>query len=151
LVFIHLFIFKGGFNMSLSASLALAIAVLSLRHIIQSKILQSTDETNRQELAKRIEKLSLVILVPFGFLMEIIGIAAGYVFPPMLQVSGDGFISVGFTLILTSITSLIQSQSLIYTGDRAKAFGRTVGVYAWICFGVSIIALILFVYNLVRQ
>jgi hypothetical protein len=132
--------------MTLEASLAFAIAVLSLRLIIQSKILKSTDGSDRQELAKRIEKVSLVILVPFGILMEI----AGKVLLPMLQVSGDSFISIGVTLIITSITSLVQSQSLIYTGDRAKAFARKVGVYAWVCFVAAIIALILIVYVLVR-
>lgn len=120
--------------MVLLGSLLLAMAVLSLRLIIQSRVLTETDKIRSNRLAKLIEKLTYVLIIPVGLIMVI----AGCIWWDLLK---DAFIPVGFTLIVASIIMLVQSKSLTVSGDNAVRFGRYIKVLAWVLAGVTVVGL----------
>jgi len=111
--------------MVLLGSLLLAVAVLSLRLMIQSHILTATNESKKDRFAKLVQKLNYVLIIPIGLIMLI----AGCVWWNLLK---DNFIPVGVTLIIASITMLVQSKSAIVSGDKAIRFGRYIRVLSWV-------------------
>ena len=118
----------------LQGSLLIATGVLSLRLLIQSRTLTTTDESKKDKLARTVVGLTYKLIIPVGLAMVI----AGCIWWDLLKGTS---IAVGFTLIVASITFLVQSKSLTVSGDEAVRFGRRVEVWAWILFGAAVVGL----------
>ena len=121
--------------MALALFLTLALALFALTLIIQSQILRTTDDNERQRLVNRVKNVTLRLLVPISVIMVIVGFTSVMFYPSL----HDSSISVGFTLMGTSVVMLIRGESLRKTGDEAISFGRRIGIYAWIFFIVAIL------------
>lgn len=121
-------------NMALLGSLLLVMAVLSLTLMMQGRALTVTDASKKDKLAKNIEKLTYILTISVGLAMVI----AGFIWWDLLK---DTFIPVGFTLLAASVTFLVQSKSLVVSGDAAVGYGRYVKVLAWVLFAVTIVGL----------
>ena len=117
----------------LLGAIGLAMAVLGLNLIIQSRILLDNDE-KLTALSKQLRKLTYFIAIPLGVILSVIGI----IMPAFME----SFISVGVTLIILAITMLIQSQALDSMGDKKVSVGRKTRVWAYICTGIGLITVI---------
>ncbi len=118
----------------LLGAIGLAVAVLGLNLIIQSRILLDNDE-KLMVLRKQLRKLTYFVAIPIGVALSVIGI----IMPAFME----SFISVGVTLIILSITMLIQSQALENMGDKKVSVGRKIKVWAYICTGIGLITVII--------
>ncbi len=128
--------------MILIGSLALATSVLSLSLMIQSKML-IVDEVKRAKLNKLIQKMNYIGSGPLGLIM----VVAGCIWWDKLK---DSFIPVGMTLIIASISMLVQSRTLELNGNSAIRFGKYLNILAWILAISSTIGLIAVVFLLIR-
>jgi len=128
---------------ALLGSLALAIAVLSLRLILQSRALGANDANKKIELARQTETISLWVAAPIGLAMLIVGLVVSSL--------ENSFLPVGMTLLGTAITMLIQSKSLNLPSEKISSFARYIKTLAFVCAGASIIGLIAVLYLLVRS
>lgn len=114
-------------------AVGLAIAVLGLTLIIQSRILLDSDQ-RLVRLSKQLKTLAYFVAIPIGIILSIIGL----VMPTFME----SFVSVGVNFIILSITMLIQSQALTNIEDKRAAVGRNIRVWAYICTGVGFVAVI---------
>lgn len=128
---------------ALLGSLALSIAVLSLRLILQSRALTAMDENKRINLAKQIEKVSLWVATPLGLVMLILGIA--------INSLENSFLPVGVTLVGTSITMLVQSKSLNLPNSKMSSFSKFLKILAFVCAGAAVLGLVVVIYLLVKS
>lgn len=114
-------------------AVGLAMAVLGLTLIIQSRILLDSDQ-RLVRLSKQLKKLTYFATIPIGVILSIIGFAM----PTFME----SFVSVGVSFIVLSVTMLIQSQALIIMGDKKVSVGRSIRVWAYICTSVGFIVVI---------
>jgi hypothetical protein len=131
-------------NTVLLGSLLLATGVLSVRLLMQSYALTATDASKKDKLAKNIQGLTCKFIIPLGLAMVI----AGCIWWDLLKGTS---IVVGSTLIVASITFLVQSKSLTISGDEAVRFGRRVKVWAWVLLGALIVGLGFFVFFVIEM
>jgi hypothetical protein len=120
--------------MILTLSLIIALALFSLRLILQSATSLATDESERQRLANRLERITLVTFVPTGAVMVIIG----FIFSAL----HDSFVAIGFTIMGTSVVLLTQSQLMKRKGEEAISFARKVRIYGAVFWWVALAAVI---------
>ena len=120
--------------MVLAVSLIIALALFSLRLILQSATSLATDETEKQRLANRLERLTLVTFVPTGVVMVILGF--------IFSVLRDGFVAIGFTIMGTAVVLLTQSQLMKRKGEEAISFARRVRIYGIVFWWVALAAVI---------
>ena len=118
----------------LLGAIGLAMAVLGLNLIIQSRILLDNDE-KLMALSKQLRKLTCFVAIPIGIILSVIGITM----PTFME----SFVSVGVTLIILSITMLIQSQALENMGDKKVSVGRRIRIWAYIFTGIGFITVII--------
>jgi uncharacterized membrane protein len=118
----------------LLGAIGIAMAALGLNLIIQSRLLLDNDE-KLMILSKQLKKLSFFIAIPIGVALSVFGI--------LMPAFMESFISVGVTLIILSITMLIQSQALENMGDKKISVGRKIRVWAYICTGIGFIIVII--------
>ena len=97
----------------LLGSIGLAMSVLGLSLIIQSRVLLSGDD-KLTKLGKQLRKLAYSVSIPIGFVLVIIGF--------LMPVFMESFVSVGVVLIIVSITMLVQSQALSTIGDKTVSW-----------------------------
>ena len=128
----------------LLGSLLLATIVLSVRLLLQSYALAATDANKKIRLARTIKGLTCKLIMPIGLAMVI----AGCIWWDLLRGTA---IAVGFTLMVASITFLVQSKSLTISGDEAIRFGYRVKVLAWLLFGAVIVGLGFVVFFVVKM
>ena len=121
--------------MVLALSLVIALALLSLRLIVQSRtLINSDDEVKGKGFADYMEKFTLAVFLPVGVLMVISGFLFSFL--------GDSFISVGFALMGTALALLIQGESIKKTGEAAKSFGRRIHRIGWVFWWVSLLGVL---------
>jgi len=96
----------------------IALALFSLRLILQSKISLVTDEIEKQRLVNRLQKLTLATFILTGIVMVIAGFT--------LMGIGFGLISMGFTLMGTSIALWIEGELTKRKGEIALSFAKRV-------------------------
>lgn len=128
----------------LLGSLLLATGVLSLSLLIQSYALTATDGSKKEKLAKNVAGLTCKLIIPVGLAMVI----AGCIWWDLLKGIS---IAVGFTLIVASITFLVQSKSLTVSEDEAVRFGRRLKVLAWVLLGAVIVGLGFVVFFVIKM
>lgn len=128
----------------LLGSLLLATGVLSLSLIIQSRALTTTDESRKDRLARKVERLTYKLIIPIGLAM----VVAGCIWWDLLRGISIG---VGFTLIVAAVTFLVQSKSLTVGEDKAVGFGKLVKVLAWVLFGAVIVGLGFVVFFVIKM
>jgi hypothetical protein len=121
--------------MILTLSLIIALALFSLRLILQSATSLATDESERQRLADRLERITLATFVPTGVVMVIVG----FIFSALR----DGFVSIGFTIMGTSVVLLTQSELTKREGEEALSFARRVRFYGRLFWWVALVAVII--------
>lgn len=127
--------------MELAGSIALASAALALSLIITSRILLSTPE-QLGLLANQVQKLAVRIAIPLGMILVVVG----FIWFPGI----GSFIAVGVTLIIISITLLVQSKVLSNPNDPSlRRFGRSIRRYAIILTIATLAALIYIVVQLI--
>jgi hypothetical protein len=127
--------------MALALSVILAVAALALRLKLQSKLLSADNDADRRRLGKQTIIITLVTIAPVSIGMVIAGF--------LVKEIQDSFISVGFTLMALTLTILIQGNSLNYTGEKAKSYGRKINIYAMIFFYTCVLAIAAMVIRLI--
>lgn len=108
--------------LNLIASIGLAMAVLGLTLIIQSRTLLVPSD--RLPLLGRKLKTWSYILGPLGALLVLIGI---FVFGNNIS-----FISVGMMLILLAVALVAQGEALQSSKDALEKLGKKIRIYAWL-------------------
>jgi len=127
--------------MELAGAIALATAALALGLIIESRILLGTPEQIRT-LTNQVKKLAIGVAIPLGIILTL----AGFIWFPGI----GSFIAVGVTLIIISITLLVQSKVLSTPDDPSlKRFGKFINICAIILAISALAALIYIVVQLI--
>jgi len=128
--------------MELLASIGLAMAVLGLSLIIQSRILRDSPD-RWPVLARRLRILAFTVSIPIGIILVVIGF--------LLPAFADSYISVGAILIIVAITLVVQSQALTSDNNSLSQLSRKTKIWAYICTGVGVIAVLIALIRVLLQ
>lgn len=129
--------------MILTVSLVIALALFSLRLILQSTTSLTTAETEKQRLAHRLERITLVTFVPTGVVMVIVGF--------IFSILRDSFVAIGFTIMGTSVVLLTQSELMKKKGEELLSFAKRVRFYGALFWWVALVALVAVIVLIVRM